>query len=67
MTGFYFAGLSLGLYEPPVAAKPVNPGIAVSIGDVNISRGAGSHLSTIVEGARSPRYQVLGFSHPVSE
>jgi hypothetical protein len=61
MTRFCFPRLSPGLYEPPIAAKPVHPGVAVPIGDINISRGAGGHFSTIVEGASGPRYQVSRF------
>ena len=58
MPGFCFAGLSPGLFELSVAAEPVDPGVAVAVGDVNISRGAGRYFSAVVEGSRRPRHQV---------
>src|SRR4029453_7213999 len=60
LTGCGLARLPPGVDELAIARKPVHPGIAVAIGNVEIARGAGHEFGRIVKGNSHPRAQGAG-------
>src|SRR5215475_8302902 len=60
LAGCGLAWLAPGVDELAVARKAVHPGVAVAIGDVEITGGARHELGGIVKGPSRPRHQVAG-------
>src|SRR5215813_931711 len=60
LTGCGLAWLTPGVDELAVARKPVHPGIAVTIGDVEIARGTRHEFGGIVKGTSRSRHQIAG-------